>query len=70
MNLEKFYEIEPYELDKKTKDKLFFDEIKSLTEHHYSNCEGYKRILDKLNIDVKKIKKVEEIPYIHVRLFK
>lgn len=70
MKLEKFYEIEPYELDKKEKDKLFFGEIKSLTEHHYNNCEGYKKIIDKLNIDIKNIEKTEDIPYIPVRLFK
>lgn len=70
MNLEKFHEIEPYELNKNEKKDLFFNEIKSLTEHHYDNCDGYKRILDKLIVDFDKLKTTEEVPYIPVRLFK
>ena len=70
MNLEKFYEIQPYELNKKEKNDIFFDEIKSLTFHHYEKCLGYKKIIDKLNLNINDIDKLEDIPYIPVRLFK
>jgi len=70
MNLESFYKIEPYGLDKLQKEELFFKEIKLLTEHHYNSCYEYKKILDKLNIDIDKIYETENIPYIPVRLFK
>ena len=70
MNLEKFHEVEPYELNKNEKKNLFFDEIKSLTEYHYKNCNEYKKIIDKLNINTDNLKNTEEIPYIPVRLFK
>lgn len=70
MTLEKFYELEPYELNKKEKNELFFEEIKSLTKHHYNSCSGYKKILDRLNVNSESIEKVEDIPFIPVRLFK
>lgn len=70
MNLEKFHEIQPYELDKNEKNTLFFEEMKSLVKHHYNNCDGYKKIIDKLNICVDNLDKTENIPYIPVRLFK
>lgn len=70
MNLERFHEIEPYGLDKVEKEKLFLEEEKALTEYHAGKCVEYKKILDKLNIKVDDINKIEEIPFIPVRLFK
>ena len=70
MNLERFHEIEPYGLDKDEKEKLFLTEEKALTEYHTGKCVEYKKILDKLNVKVDNINKIEEIPFIPVRLFK
>ncbi len=70
MNLNSFHEIEPYSLNRKDKENLLKDFLVKLTQKHYDNCENYKRILDKLNIDLLQIKSTKDIPFIPVRLFK
>ena len=70
MNLEKFHELEPYGLTKSEKEELLSNNLVELTKMHYDKCINYKKIIDKLNVDISKIKKLENIPYIPVRLFK
>ena len=70
MNLDKFHELEPYGLNKTEKEKLLFEALQNLTRHHYENCEGYKKILDKLEINIDNLKNTFDIPFIPVRLFK
>ena len=70
MNLEKFFDIEPYSLDNYNKQKLLLDEIKSLTIYHFDNCEEYRKILKALKVNFDKITSLVEIPFIPVRMFK
>ena len=70
MNLDKFHELEPYGLNKAEKEKLLFEALQDLTHHHYENCDGYRKILDKLNINIDNLKTTLDIPFIPVRLFK
>lgn len=62
--------IAPFSLDKRAKEKMMFENLLDLTKFHYDNCENYKKILGALNIDFDKLKTVEDIPFIPVRLFK
>ena len=41
-----------------------------MTKYHYENCQQYRKILDFYKFDFEKIKTVEEVPFIPVRLFK
>ena len=44
--IDKYLELNAFSLNKKQKNKVFFDLIKSLTKHHYDNSIEYKKILD------------------------
>jgi phenylacetate-coenzyme A ligase PaaK-like adenylate-forming protein len=44
--------------------------MKELSIHHYDNCKEYKKIIDTLNINLKNITKVSDIPFVPVGLFK
>ena len=69
-NFDEILNIAPYSLDKEEKEKLLFDGLFNLTLYHYENCENYRKILKILNIDFDNLKKVSDIPFIPVRLFK
>lgn len=70
MNLSQFSELKPYSLVKTNKEKLLVPYLVDLTKYHYGKCEKYKKILDKLNINIKELKSLKDIPFIPVRLFK
>ena len=70
MDLEQFNQLEQYKLDKYEKNKILFELLIQLTKLHYDKCESYRKILEKLNVDINKINSINEIPYIPVRLFK
>lgn len=60
----------PFQLDRREKRSVLLESLRTLGKHHYENCEEYKKILDTLNIDIKKIEKIEDVPFIPVSLFK
>ena len=60
----------PFSLDNKTKNKIFSEQMKLLTIHHYKNCKIYKKIIKNLKFNIKKNNKVEDFPMLPVRLFK
>ena len=65
-----FLNISPFSLRQHEKTPLFLEKILTLTKYHYYNCNEYKTIMDSMSIKLDKIKNVEDIPYIPVRLFK
>lgn len=67
---EDWLNFEPYELESFRKDNLLIDELTSLTNFHYKNCESYARILKAQNIEEKNFQNLSEIPFLPVRLFK
>ena len=70
MELEKFYNIEPYALNKSEKEILLTERLKELTLFHYNNCIEYKQIIDAYNIDLKNINRIKDVPFLPVRVFK
>lgn len=71
--IETFHSLEPYSLRKDEKDALILSEIKELTLYHRTHCEKYRNILDAMGVDddyIETVKKISDIPYMPVRLFK
>ena len=65
-----WFEYEPYSLDANKKASLMNATLCTLTKWHKEQCGAYARILNMLRIDIKSIRKIEDIPYIPIRLFK
>lgn len=70
MNYEKVLEIAPFSLNKEEKSKLFGEYLKDLSKFHYNNCESYKKITDRLNINLENVDEAKDLPFLPVRLFK
>jgi phenylacetate-coenzyme A ligase PaaK-like adenylate-forming protein len=68
--LNEIIDIQPFSLKHKNKTDLHLHALSDLTTHHYSNCLQYKRLLDLLGFDTGQLKRIEDIPFIPVRLFK
>lgn len=63
-------EISPYSLAKEKKERLITERLVKLTELHNESCEKYRRILDSIKYDRKKVSSYQDIPFLPVRLFK
>ncbi|HEX7938479.1 MAG TPA: acyl-protein synthetase [Gemmatimonadaceae bacterium] len=63
-------DIAPYTLDRAAKAALHVRALRDLTAFHYDHCPEYRRMLDALGADVGRIKSVEDVPFIPVRMFK
>ena len=70
MGLDKFYNIEPYALNKSEKDILLTERLKELSFFHLSNCKEYKSIIDGYAKDLNSIKTITDVPFLPVRIFK
>ncbi len=70
MILENLYEMPPYGLKHDEKEKIMFEGLKELTEHHKEKCAEYRKILEVQGADPEKWKSTSDIPFIPVRLFK
>lgn len=68
--IENFYEHEPYDLDKDSKNKLITKELIELTKFHREHCIEYKRFLDSMGFDSVGVNTASDIPFFPVRLFK
>ena len=68
--LDNLLKIDPFSIGKKEKNRIFIDQIKSLTYHHYKFCKKYKKIIKNLKFRIKNINKLENFPMLPVRLFK
>ncbi len=69
--IDRLFELPEYSIDNSAKREFLLDDLNELTRFHYSNCTPYKNILNNLRIDLsKRIDKIEDLPYIPVRLFK
>jgi len=62
--------IPPYGLDRAARAELHGDALAALTAHHYDNCAEYRRVLDALGHDPHGLTRIEDVPFIPVRLFK
>lgn len=68
--IDDFYRYTPYELDKDAKETLLKKELLELTKHHLRHCKEYQNIIKGMNFDIEHVKKIEDIPFLPVRLFK
>ncbi len=69
-DLNKIINISPFSMLKSEKAMLYTDALYELTQHHYKNCQQYRKILDTLGFDSAIKHSVEDMPFIPVRLFK
>lgn len=69
-NLSEIISISPYSLSKTEKTDLYISAISSLTKVHYGGCPQYRRILDTIGFDLSNVAKIEDFPFLPVRLFK
>lgn len=70
MNFEDIWKIRPYETDQKEKEKLLTKRLLELTRLHQQNCLPYSRMLRSAGFDAGQCRRLEEIPFLPVRLFK
>ena len=68
--IDRFYELSPYELDKKKKDELLTQELLELTLFHRDHCPEYRNFLNAIGFDEKKVHTASDIPFFPVRTFK
>lgn len=62
--------IPPFSLSSDEKGKLLTDVLSALTVHHYQECDGYRKILNAMNVMPEGITDYRDIPFLPVRLFK
>lgn len=70
INYDEIISIPPYSMKKDEREKLFLGWMKELTKHHDFLCPEYHKIMLANSVDVEEIEKVEDIPFLPVRLFK
>lgn len=68
--IDRFYELDPYELDKGKKTALLTDELKEITQWHYEHCDAYRNMLDAMNYHPENVKSYYDLPFFPVRMFK
>lgn len=69
--IDDFFKHEPYELARNEKQQLLLSELLYLTDFHSKGCPEYRHFLDSLdNFDMQSVRKIEDIPFFPVRLFK
>ena len=69
-NLAKLFNKNPFSFTEKEKEKVFMDEIVSLTKYHEERCQEYRNILKSYDFKPSNVESIFDIPFIHVRLFK
>ena len=69
-DLTDFFESEPYSWDRTKKSAMLLAKLRELTEWHRAQCAPYRRILDRLGVDVADIDRYEDVPFLPVPLFK
>jgi phenylacetate-coenzyme A ligase PaaK-like adenylate-forming protein len=60
----------PYSLDYVRKKVLLVEAMRQLTQWHIEHCESYKKVMDTLQVVPSNLKRLEDVPYLPVRLFK
>ena len=68
--IHQYLNTKPYSMKTDDKRKIMLENLNQLTQHHYSNCSRYKQIIDGLWNSKILAKKIEDVPFIPVSLFK
>lgn len=69
-NIDQILQMSPYSLNEQQKENLYKNYFFELTNKHYKNCSIYHALLDNFNFNINQNHKVEEYPFLPVRLFK
>ena len=69
INYTKLFNYDLFSISQKNKNKIFFKNLKILHKHHYKNCKEFRLVSESL-FKNKKVKKIEDLPYLHVSIFK
>ncbi len=69
-SIEQLFETPPYSLPKAEKQALLVDHLNLLSRHHVSSCEPYRKIRRASNTENRSFSRIDEFPYLPVRLFK
>ena len=70
LNYKDIFLQDPFSKIQKKKNFWFFKYLKELSYFHYNNCIEYKKITDQLFEKISKSKKIIDLPYLPVELFK
>lgn len=70
MNFESLLELTPHSMPRLERQKVLLPQLNDLTEHHARACPPYRRILEGLWNGTQRAKKIEDVPYLPVSLFK
>ena len=68
--IDQYLKIEPHSMKTDLKRETMLKNLNQLSQHHYNNCSKYRQIIDGLWDGKMLAKKVEEVPFIPVSLFK
>ena len=70
MKINNLLKLDPFKINSKKKSKVFLENIKSLTIHHYKLCNKYRKVVKNLKFKITNNSKLEAFPMLPVRLFK
>jgi len=70
VDYEEILSIPPFSLNKNAKQKIFSERLKDLTNRHYHSCLEYRRMLDAIGFDPKRINNCSDLPFLPVSLFR
>ena len=70
IDFKKIFSHKPFALNEEQKKSLFFINQKKLSKYHYKNCPEYKNICDNMFKKIDKCVSLEELPFVHVNVFK
>ena len=69
-NFQHWLDYPPYGLDMVQKHEAMLEAMRQLTQWHVARCAGYQRILQALQVAPNRLLRLEDVPYLPVRLFK
>jgi len=71
MNIIKNYILQSaFKLNQIKKNKIFFETLKKLTQHHYKNCKKYKSLLNVISPKFRSVNNIYDLPFLPVSIFK
>ena len=68
--IEDFHKLPTYSLEKKEKEELLLKEMNELTQFHRERCKEYADYLNVIGYGDEGAKRIEDIPFIPIRIFK
>ncbi len=70
IDFKKIFSHKAFELKEKQKKLFFLSNQKKLSRYHYKNCPEFKNICNNMFKKIDKCSSLEELPFVHVKVFK